>query len=103
MNSYTRKEKNNGLRVETETNRGRGGGKHHWDKQVSRDKREGESASRRERGRGKEGRSGRGMVKLASLPQAQQLHNGASLRKKVTLQTGSTGDTGVCIYVCQCV
>lgn len=33
-------------------------------------------------------------------PQAQRLHNGASLGKKVTLQTGPTGDTGVCIYVC---
>ncbi len=28
-------------------------------------------------------------------PQARRLHNGASLGKKVTLQTGPTGDTGL--------
>lgn len=36
-------------------------------------------------------------------PQARRLHNGASLGKKVTLQTGPTGDTGVrgraCVFV----
>lgn len=36
-------------------------------------------------------------------PQARRLHNGASLGKKVTLQTGPTGDTGVhvCPRVCE--
>lgn len=34
-------------------------------------------------------------------PQAQQLHNGASLGKQVTLQTGPTGDKGVCMCACQ--
>lgn len=87
--------------MDAEPNRGRGGGKHQWDKQVSRDKRKGESDAVRAQEGKKEAIEGG--LNWPISPQARRLHNGSSLGKKVTLQTGPTGDTGVhvCARVCE--
>lgn len=55
----------------------------------------------RDSGRQEGRRSDRGRVKSDSLPSGTQLQNGASLEKKVMLQTRPTGDPDMCGCMCQ--
>lgn len=84
--------------MDAEPNRRRGGGKHWWDKQVSRDGREKDTGRRR----GKERRSYRGRVKLASLPSglaASQWH----LTGKESYAPNRTHRGHRCVCKCVCM
>lgn len=93
---YKWERKNNGLTLSEWTlsqTEGEEGGKHHWDKQVSRDKRKGDE------GREEEERSDRGKVKLASLPSGSAASQWR-LTGKESNAPNRTHRGHRCVYIC---